>query len=602
LAAVQACNERERAIERWLASGRYGRALIAERARLGAACGGASRLFDAKRKELGLDGSPPGSALRLQLSRLRALRAASRFDEARALVQSLLAANPGQAFVLAEAGLIEAASAKPEAAQPYFERAMLALGAPELEPPEARHRDFAHVAFGADSAELWSCNGGVRVTDVNTLEPLFRFPLAQGCGGLDVTRGALATTGGLLDLSSLTETRFGDGVRAVRFGGDQLLTVADSSGSGAPSFEARSASGERLGPALPLPAVGAGDLGVSGDPDGTWTVVSSTESAWAFDRATANAPLALDGPAVAVRGKRAVVNRRNHAELVELPSKRRLKRVPLEGCPQAGPPSTDISWVAVSRDASTVALLRCASITTWRWADEPPKALAGDSAEIRVPGGELEPFTLSADGSLLARAAASVLEVFDTRTGRKLRGVGPLPRRTLSVLAAPSGALALTTSERRTFVISESGKLEGELPNADGCRVEWFGSQAFRLQCEREPRVVSRAGGRTLATVPREPKAEPAAANAASGLAWRGNRGYRRSDGKHTVTIELSASGTAFIVTTASGFIEYLGAEPPTLPHCSFGTAQFPFSLCRDAALELGLLGQVMEHGEWLGR
>ena len=756
------CAELERTAAAWIASGRYGRAVVTVAALRGAPCDGAQRLsslIEAKRKELGLDASVPAPGLRLALSRLRALRAAGQVAQARTSVEQLLAANSGQAFVLAEAGLIEQAGANSEPAQRYFDRAMLALGPPELEPAEERYRDFQHVAFGAQSAELWSCNARARVTDVNTLEPLFRIPLARGCRGLDAAEGALATTAGLLDPLTFAETPFAEEARAVRFGGKQLLTVADGSGSGTLSFAARSASGEVLGTASSLPVAGAGDLGVSSDPEGTWTVVSSTDSAWAFDRATSRAPLALEGPAVAVRGKKAVVNRGDYAELIELPSKRRLKRVALQGCPPAAPPSADISWAAVSRDGSTVALLRCSSISTWRWADESATVMTGDPAEIRAPGGELEPFALAGDGSLLVRASSSTLQLFDTRTGKKLRESARRATGSLTVAAAPSGALALTTAERRTFVVSERGELERELANPDRCRLGWYGRDAFLMHCERELRIVARADGRTLSSarleqpasavlgvppeqvavvrdqrtqllqlgsgkverelagrvawaspdgklalaVVRAPdnssslmlqslttgvalakandgfsRAEYAPATGAvlaqgadlwyfepptfratrlaergalvrssalssmptslrfsadqrravvgfaagesrvwdlatarelsgavldstPGLAWSGNRGYRRSDGKHVVTLEATPSGTAFSVTTPSGFIDYLGAEPEALPDCSFGPAQFPFSVCRDAVRDEGLLGRVMEHGEWFG-
>jgi hypothetical protein len=758
LQLASGCEAAERAVEGWIAAGRYGRALVVLSTQAVASCPGRLRLsnaLDGKRRELGLSAALPSSELRLGLSRVRRLRAEGRLDQARASLQGLLASSAGQAFVLAEAGLGELAGGNAEAASGYFERAMLAFGAPELEPAGQRYGDFAHVAFGPD-AELWSCNSRLRVTDGNTLEPLFRIPLVDGCTGLDVSdRGEPVTTRGWIARSSLTEAPSRHRLRAVRFAGQALLELSEQTGADGVTFAERGPSGKLLGRSFSLPEAG-GELSVSRDPEGTWTVVSTTNAAWAFDPATSRAPLTFGGPAVAVRGKRAVVNARDHADLVELPSKRRVRRVPIRDCPKPIPPSADVSWAEISRDASTVALSRCSSITTWRWDGESPKPLGTAPDELRSSNGELEPFALSDDGSLLARASTHSLEVFETRTGNKLRGLERAAEHTLTVAAAPSGALALTTGERRTFVVSEGGNLEGELAVPSSCRPSWYGSDALLLQCGQELQRVARAGGRTLSktrleaapaavfavppehvVVAREQRSqlvhleggkverelagrvswvspdgklavtsetasdgassigvvslatgfalasardkyvraeldpvtgallvlgselwyfappafratrlaerpalkpppgtwptalrfsadsrravvgfgdggarswelatarEPSGpVDAVPGLVWSGNRGYRRSDGKHVVTIEAAPSGTAFSVTAVWGVIDFLGTEPAALPVCSFGVIQFPFALCRNAVLVSGLLPQLSTRGEWYG-
>jgi len=750
------CDAATRTVDGWIASGRYGRALVAVRALEASSCTRAARLaakLADERQRLGLVAAIPEPALWLELSRVRALRAGGQLDQARAGVQGLLAKSAGSGFVLAEAGLVEHAGGKPEAAQSLFERAMLAFGAPVLEPAEERYRDFAHVAFGA-GAELWSCNLRLRVTDGNTLEPLLSAPLAEGCAGLDVSDGGkVATTRGGVEWGSFAEAAFSPELSSVRFSSSALLGISESAGGA--SFVERGPSGEQTSRALSLPE-STGGLAISRDPEGSWTVVTSTTEAWAFDASQPGAPLALGGPAVAVRGKKAVVNLRNHAELIELPSRRRVRRVPIRDCPSATPPSADVSWAVVSRDASTVALSRCSSITTWRWDGAAPKPLATPPEELRATSGEVEPFALSRDGSLLARTSTHSLEVFDTRSGNQLRGVERAGAPTLTVVAAPSGALALTTGERRTFVVSESGALEGEVPVPGGCRPSWYGSDALMLQCGRDLARVARSGGRTVskialksaanavfalpperAVVVRDQRSElvhlesgeverelagrvawvspdgklgiaveaasdgsssfavvslstgavlakesdrfvraeletatgallvlgaelwyfappafrgkrlaerqalkpppgtwpttlrfsadqrlavigfgdgstrsfelataraqPAPVDAAAGLVWSGNRGYRRSDGKHVVSIEASPSGSAFSVTATSGGVEFLGAAPAALPVCRFGIAEFPFELCRDAVLATGLLKQLQTHGEWYG-
>ncbi len=761
-AVAPECKVAERAVEGWLASGRYGRALVALRALRAASCPGADRLssaLDEKRKVLGLSAALPAPALRRQLSGVRALRAAGRAEEAQSAVDRLLAANPGRAFVLAEAGLVARSRGQMQAAEPYFEQALLAFGAPELEPAAERFVDFHRLTFGADNSELWSCLARGRVTDANTLEPLFRFPLAGGCHGLDIAEGGVATstTASSLDPTTFSETPYPENLRAVRLVDRLLLFVQDRAGSDQLSFGVRAPSGEAVGPLLSLPGAGGAEVAITSDPDGQWTVVSTVDSAWAFDRSTRRAPLALGGPAVAVRDKKAVVNLGDRGALVELPSKHRIRSVPLEGCPASLPPSADISWAAVSRDASTVALLRCSSITVWRWGGVTAQPLATDPGELRMGGGDVEPFALSGDGGLVVRAPPGTLELFDTGTGQLLRRMESPSSHTLTVSAAPSGALALMTSERRVFVVSESGKLEGEVPVRGDCRAaKWYDDDSLLLTCGSHLIRASRAGGRILSKVklklplegafavspghavaahgersqlvalesgkierelsgrvawvspdgklavstklasdgsstlgvvslatgatlasaaddfrlaavdpvtgallvlgtnlwyfaPREPhpkrlaerqalrsapgawpkvlrfstdrrnavvgfddgssrvwelstgRASPGPSDAVRGLVWYGDRGYRRSDGKQVVTIEPAPSGEAFSVVTAPGAIEFLGAEPADLPICSFGVAQFPFELCRDAVTVPGLLRQWMTNGEWYG-
>jgi hypothetical protein len=756
--AASGCGLLESAVERLVARGSYGRALLKLRAVHTSSCAGAERLsksIDKKRKELGLTAALPSPALRLELSKIRALRAAGHLEEARGAVERLLSASPGQAFILAEAGLVAHAHGGTAAAGPYFEQAMLALGPPELEPAAERYRDFYFLAFGAHNGELWSCNARARVTDTNTLEPLYRIPIVEGCRGLDVADGlfAVATTSGSLDPGSFAETPFPDSADAVRFSGKELLSLSERPGSDG-LFGMRSLSGEPIGPLVPVPELGGVYLAVTADPEGSWAVGSSLDAAWALQRGSTRAPLALGGPAVAVRGAKAVVIRDDRAELIELPSKRRVRSVPLEGCPPSLPPTSNLRWALVSRDGATVALLRCSSITIWRWAEATAKALTGDPGQMRSGGGELEPFALSPDGSLVVRASSGMLEVFDTRTGRELRKAEPPSSPRVEVTAAPSGALALTTGDR-TFVLSEAGTLEGEVSVTRSCRApEWYGSEALLLRCERDLLHVSRSGGRVLSqtrlqspanrvfAVPPErvvvarakgsqvlhlgsgkvelelpgsvdwvspdgklavaselasdgtstlallslsagtalskardrfviavsaaggalvlgrelwyfaapafratrlaeekslvssPRVRPTSlrfsadqraavvgfengsirrfelatkrelsgpVDTATGLVWSGNRGYRRSDGKHVVTIESAPSGEAFSVTTTSGAIEFLGEEPAALPFCSFGVAQFPFVLCRSAVLGSELLRELSSRGEWYG-